>query len=108
MRAFMVRYAAGNAFATAKALGLVDKKTTMWEFQWDILKQWYFSGAEFNNTTPTAMVPAVHALCEPPPVHALPQQKYALGVRSVREAHAPSVLWGCPRRVVRHGRCGAE
>ena len=38
VRAFMVRYAAGNAFATAKALGLLDEKTTMWEFQWDILK----------------------------------------------------------------------
>ena len=61
VRAFMVRYAAGNAFATAKALGLVDDKTTMWEFQWDILKQRYFSGAEFNNTTPTAAVPTVHA-----------------------------------------------
>ena len=59
--AFMVRYAAGNAFATAKALGLVDDKTTMWEFQWDILKQRYFSGAEFNNTTKTAAVPTVHA-----------------------------------------------
>ena len=42
-------------------LGLVDDKTTMWEFQWDILKQQYFSGAEFNNTTPTAAVPTVHA-----------------------------------------------
>ena len=61
VRAFMVRYAAGNAFATAKALGLVDDKTTMWDFQWDILKQRYFSGAEFNNTTPTAAVPTVHA-----------------------------------------------
>ena len=60
VRAFMVRYAAGNAFATAKALGLVDDKTTMWEFQWDILKQRYFSGAEFNNTTPTAAAPTVH------------------------------------------------
>ena len=38
VRGFMVRYAAGNAFATAKALGLVDKKTTTWELQWDILK----------------------------------------------------------------------
>ena len=61
VRALMVRYAAGNAFATAKALGLVDEKTTMWEVQWDILKQRYFSGAEFNNTTPTATVPTVHA-----------------------------------------------
>ena len=61
VRAFMVQYADGNAFATAKALGLVDEKTTMWEFQWDILKQRYFSGAEFNNTTPTAPVPTVHA-----------------------------------------------
>ena len=58
---FMVRYAAGNAFATAKSLGSVDEKTTLWEFQWDILKQRYFSGAEFNNTTRTAAVPAVHA-----------------------------------------------
>ena len=61
VRAFMVRYAAGNAFATAKALGLVDDKTTMWEFQCDILKQRYFSGREFNSTTPTAAVPTVHA-----------------------------------------------
>ena len=37
--AFMVRYAAGNAFATAKALELADEKSTMWEFQLDILKQ---------------------------------------------------------------------
>ena len=59
--AFMVRYAAENAFATAKALGLVDYKNSMWEFQWDILKQRYFSGAEFNNTTPTTAVPPVHA-----------------------------------------------
>ena len=61
VHAFMVRFSAGNSFATAKALGLVDEKTTMWEFQWDILKQWYFSGAEFNKTTPTAAVPTVHA-----------------------------------------------
>ena len=61
VHAFMVRYAAGNTFATTKAWGLVDEKTTMWEFQWDILKQRYFSGAEFNNTTPTAAVPTVHA-----------------------------------------------
>ena len=61
VRAFMVRYAARNAFATAKPLGLVDDRTTMWEVQWDILKQRYFSGAEFNNTTPTAAVPTVHA-----------------------------------------------
>ena len=60
VRAFMVRYAAGNAFATAKALGLVDEKSTMWEFQWDILKQRYFSGAEFKNMTPAAAVPTVH------------------------------------------------
>ena len=32
VRAFMLRYATGNAFATCKALGLVDEKTTMWEF----------------------------------------------------------------------------
>ena len=61
LRAFMVRYAVASAFATAKALGLVDEKTTMWEFQWDILQLRYFSGAEFNNTTPTAAVPTVHA-----------------------------------------------
>ena len=74
VHAFMVRYAAGNAFATAQALGLVDDKTTLWEFQWDILKQRYFSGAKFNNTTPTAAVPTVNieALCMPPLVHALP------------------------------------
>ena len=57
----MVRSTARNAFATAKALGLVDEKSTMWEFQWDILKQRYFGGAVFNNTTPTAAVPTVHA-----------------------------------------------
>ena len=62
VRAFMVRYAAGNAFPTAGALGLVDEKMTMWEFHWDVLKQRCFSGAEFNNTTPTAVVPTVHAL----------------------------------------------
>ena len=61
VRAFMVQYVAGNAFATAKALVLVDDKTTMWEFQWDILNQRYFSRAKFNNTTPTATVPTVHA-----------------------------------------------
>ena len=59
--AFMVRYAARNAFDTAKALGSWDDKTTMWEFQWHILKQRYFSGADFNNTTRTAAVPTVHA-----------------------------------------------
>ena len=62
VRAFMVRCAARIAFATAKALGLADDKTTMLEFQWDILKRRYSSGAEFNNTTPTIAVPAVHAL----------------------------------------------
>ena len=62
VRAFMVWCAAGKAFAIAKALGLVDEKTTMWEFQWDILKQRRFSGAEFNNTTPAVAVPTVHAL----------------------------------------------
>ena len=61
MRGFMVPYAPGNAFATANALGLVDEKTTMWEFQWDILKQRYFSGAEFNTTMPIAAFPMVHA-----------------------------------------------
>ena len=105
VRVFMVRYAAGNAFATAKASGLVDDKTTMWEFQWDMLKQRYFSGAEFNSTTPTAAVPT---LCEPPLVHASPQREYALGVWSVREAHAHQVLQGRPRRVVCHGRGGAD
>ena len=43
VRAFMLRYAAGNAFATFKALGLVEEKTTMWEFEWDILKRRYFA-----------------------------------------------------------------
>ena len=46
VRAFMLWYAAGNAFATCKALGLVDEKTTMWEFQWDILKRRYFAHPE--------------------------------------------------------------
>ena len=55
----MVRYAAENAFTNA--LGLVDEKTTMWELQWDILKQRYFSSAELNNTTPTAMIRTVQA-----------------------------------------------
>ena len=32
VRAFMLRYAAGNAFATCKALGLVDEQTTMLHF----------------------------------------------------------------------------
>ena len=61
VRAFMLWYAARNAFATAKALGLVDDKTAMWDFQWNILKWRYFSSAEFNITVPTAAVPTVHA-----------------------------------------------
>ena len=61
LRALMVRYAAGNAFATAKPLRFVDDNTTMLEVQWDILRWRYFSGAEFNNTSPTTAVPTVHA-----------------------------------------------
>ena len=81
VRTFMVRYAAGNAFATAKAFGLVDDKTTMWEFQWDILKQRYFSGAEFNNTTPTAAVPTEHApTAHPPPPLSCEMRETGLGL----------------------------
>ena len=39
----------------------MEEKTTTWGFQWDILKQVYFSGAEFNSTTPTVVVLTVHA-----------------------------------------------
>ena len=38
VRAFMLGYAAKIAFATCKALGLADEKTTMCEFQWDLVK----------------------------------------------------------------------
>ena len=34
--------------------------------------------------------------------------EYALGVRSVREAHTNHLLWGCLQRVVCHGGDGAE
>ena len=43
VRPFMVWYAAGNVSATAKTLWLVDNKTSLWEFQWDIMKQRYFT-----------------------------------------------------------------
>ena len=110
MRVFMVWYAAGNAFARAKALGLVDEKTTTWEFQWDILKQRYCSGAEFNNTKQTTAVRTAHApkrFASHLLVHALLQREYAFGVRSVRQAHAHQVLRGRPRSVVCHGCGGA-
>ena len=49
---FMLRCAAQIAFATCKALGLVNGKTTMWECQWDILKQRYFDGPAFGTPGP--------------------------------------------------------
>ena len=99
VRAFMVQYAARNAFATARALGLVDDKTTMWDFQSDIFKRRYFGGAEFNDAEQTAVVPRLHApkqfasglLC----THS-PQRDYTFGVRRLREAHAHQVLLRCP------------
>ena len=53
-----VAVAAGNAFATCKALGLVDEKTTMWEFQWDILKRRYFAQPEEPAARPESVVHA--------------------------------------------------
>ena len=58
VRAFMLRYAAGNAFATCKAWGLVDEKTTMWEFQWDILKRQYFAEPDEPAARPESVVHA--------------------------------------------------
>ena len=45
VRLFMLRYAAANAFAACKAMGLLDADTTMWEFPWGIIKRWCFSGS---------------------------------------------------------------
>ena len=44
---FMLRYAAVNAFAACKALGLVERGTTMWEFQWDIIRHRDFAGPKW-------------------------------------------------------------
>ena len=58
-RAFMWRDAAGNAFATCKAFGLVDEKTTMWEFHWDIVKRRYFVQPEAPAARPESVVQAL-------------------------------------------------
>ena len=52
----MLRYAAGNAFATCKALGLTDEKATMWEFQSDILKRRHFAQPEAPAARPESVV----------------------------------------------------
>ena len=81
MRAFLVRCAATNAFATARALGLVDEKTTMCN-----LKQPYFSGADFNDTTPSA------------PVHTSFAPKRFASRLFRTHCRSGSTLWACGAR----------
>ena len=59
VRVFMLRYAAANAFAACKALGLVERGTTLWEFQWDIIQRCYFTGPKWCALTMSPQV--VHA-----------------------------------------------
>ena len=59
VRVFMLRYAAANAFAACKALGLVKRGTTMWQFQWDIIRRRYFAGPKWCAWTMSPQV--VHA-----------------------------------------------
>ena len=53
----MLRYAAANAFAACKRLGLIDSRMSMWDFQWSILMQRYFA----NVGVPAVQPSAVHS-----------------------------------------------
>ena len=59
VRVFMLRYEAANAFATCKALGLLERGTTMCEFQWDIIRRRYFASPKWCASTMSPQV--VHA-----------------------------------------------
>ena len=95
----------GKKFANTKALGFVDEKTTMWEFQWG-------SGTLAARSSATRRQPLLPLRCR----HrtALRAASCArivaagLRVRGVREAHAHQVLCGRPRCVVYRGRDGVE
>ena len=39
VRAFVLRYAVVNAFATCRQLGLCKETTSMWEWQWQVLRR---------------------------------------------------------------------
>ena len=43
VRAFVLRYAVVNAFATCRQLGVCKETTSMWEWQWQVLRRRYFS-----------------------------------------------------------------
>ena len=43
VRAFVLRYAVVNAFATCRQLGLCKETTSMWEWQWQVLRRRYFA-----------------------------------------------------------------
>ena len=59
VRVLMVPYAAANAFAACKALGLVECGTTVWEFQWEIIRHRYFARPKWCALTMSPQV--VHA-----------------------------------------------
>ena len=56
VRAFLLWYAAANAFAACKPLGLIDSGMSMWDFQWSILMWRYFA----NVGVPAVQASAVH------------------------------------------------
>ena len=39
----VLRYAVANAFATCRQLGLCKETTSMWEWQWQVLRRRYFA-----------------------------------------------------------------
>ena len=43
VRAFVLQYTVANAFATCRQLGLCKETTSMWEWQWQVLRRRYFA-----------------------------------------------------------------
>ena len=43
VRAFVLRYAVVNVFATCRQWGLCKETTSMWEWQWQVLRRRYFA-----------------------------------------------------------------
>ena len=55
----ILRYADASAFASCKALGSLERGTTLWEFRWDIIRHCYFPVPKWYTLTMSPQV--VHA-----------------------------------------------
>ena len=102
VRAFMLRYAAANAFTACKRLGLIDSGMSMWDFEWSILMQRYFASFGVPAVQPSAMHDLVKWSTRQPCAARRPLLTFA---RHVESTYTSSALWR-PTTCSLSWRCG--